>query len=158
MEKTQYYPEIKRYVKSKIEHSEDAKDLTQQVFLEYFKAKDREKNIQSSKAYLYGTAKIKIADYYREKKKPPKLVQFKTIEKDKICGTKHINDSDTKEISEELKKAISLLPPKAKEAIELILFNNLSYEQAAKKANCSFRIFYERFYKGRKIIKSFFDL
>ncbi|MBN2588780.1 MAG: sigma-70 family RNA polymerase sigma factor [Sedimentisphaerales bacterium] len=131
MEKTEHYPEIKRYVKSKIVHPEDSEDLTQQVFLEYFKAKQRENNPKNSKAYLLGTAKIKVADYYRQKKKQPKLVQFKKELVGNILNMKRIDTSDQREITE-----------------ELIIFDNLSYEEAAQRANFAVKIFYQRYYKG----------
>ena len=60
MEKMGYYFEISRYI-------EDIADLTQQVFLKYYQAKSHQKNVHNPKAYLLGTARIIIADYYRKK-------------------------------------------------------------------------------------------
>ena len=153
MRKTEYYHEIKHYIKSKIKHPEDAEDLTQNVFLEYYETKDRDNNIQNHKAYLLWIVKFKIADYYRQKTKQPKLVQFRSELLDKNNDAKLISVSVTKEITEDLKNAISTLPPKAKEACELILIDNLSYEEASKEANCSKKVLCKRYYKGLKKLR-----
>ncbi len=62
-------------------------------------------------------------------------------------------NSDQKEITDELKTLISKLPPKAKEACKMILLENLNYEEAAKIANCSVKVFCDRFYEGLKIVR-----
>jgi RNA polymerase sigma-70 factor (ECF subfamily) len=150
VEKTEHYHEIKRFVISKIVHPEDSEDLTQQVFLEYYETKDRENNIQNHKEYLFGMAKIKIADYYHQKKTQTKFVQLKSELVDNI---KLKDTSDQNAIIEELNNLISKLPPKAKQACELILLDNLNYEEAAQKANCSVKVIRKRYYKGLKILR-----
>ncbi len=152
MESIRYYPEIKRYVESRVGNPEDVEDLTQQVFFKYYEIKSRGKLIQNSNAYLTRIAQIEVTEFYRKKNKQPQIVQLHPKFTDKISDKKQAISSKTKEITEELKEIISNLPPKAKEAVELILCSNLSYEEAAQKANCSVKVFCERFYKGLKNI------
>ncbi len=62
MKSIEYYSEIERYIKLRVMHPEDAEDLIQRVFLEYYQAKKQEKPIQDPKAYLFGTARILISE------------------------------------------------------------------------------------------------
>ena len=140
VEKNQYYPEIRRYVESKIGNSADVEDLTQQVFLEYFKAKQRENKPQNPKSYLLGTARIKVADYYRKKKKP-KLVLFKSELHDKLLNLPLRDTSGQNKVTEELEIIFSQLPPKSREAITLRFIDNLKPKEAAIAAGCSINVF-----------------
>jgi len=153
VEKTEYYPNIKRFVSSRIRNPEDAEDLTQQVFFEYYKAKHRDNYFLNAKAYLFGTARKKISDYFRHKKSQPNVLQFNTELIENISDEKQASDSYAKEIIQDFEVIISKLPPKSRQAIKLIIIDNLSYDQAAQKADCSTKIFYDRFYEGIKIIK-----
>ena len=148
---------IKRYIVSRVRNPLDAEDVTQQVFLEYYESRCKEDDIQNQKAYLLGAARIKVADYYRQKKEQPKFVPLMPELVDIRNNERIISDFDTKEITEDLQNIISKLPPKTREACKLVLLHNLSYEEAAKKAKCSIRVFYERYYKGLKIIKYIFN-
>jgi DNA-directed RNA polymerase specialized sigma24 family protein len=54
---------------------------------------------------------------------------------------------------EKIGDIISELPPKAREAVELRLIDNLNPAEAAQKIGCSVDRFYDRFHEGMKILK-----
>ncbi|MBN2591229.1 MAG: RNA polymerase sigma factor [Sedimentisphaerales bacterium] len=153
MGKTEYYPEIKKYIKRKIKSPDDVEDLTQQVFLDIYQSKNRDKNIQNHKAFLYGTARTLVADYYRRKNKQTQLVKSHKKLADKIIDEKQRNYSQAKELIEEIESIIAKMPKKAREASKLILIKNVSYEEAAQKANCPISVFYVCFHEGLKILR-----
>ena len=153
MEKTKYYSGIKRYITSRIRNPDDAEELTQCVFLEFYQGNNRGDNLQNPEAYLFGIARKLIGRYYSQKDKESESLQIDTEITDKLSYDNYNKDSQTRELIEDIDNIISELPPKTREAVELRLIDNLSYKEAAQKANCSIGIFYDRFYEGLKILK-----
>lgn len=155
MRSPQSYSEIKSYIASRIENPDDVEDLLQQVFLEFFRSESKGLNIDNPKFYLFGIAKKIIIGYLRQKYKTPKTIELDAettnkISYNKYCAKKHFRVED---LHEKINELVSNLPSKAKEAVKLRLIENLSYKEASQKANCSPRIFYDRFYEGMKILK-----
>jgi len=154
VEKIEYYSGIKRYITSRIRNPDDAEELTQCVFLEFYQSNGDGNNIQNPEAYLFGIARKLVGSYYRQKDKQPEFLEKVDSEiTDRICYDNYSKDSRNRDLIEEINNIIAELPPKAREAVELRLIDNLSYKEAAKKANCSIGIFYDRFYQGLRILK-----
>jgi len=154
VEKTKYYSGIKRYITSRIRNPDDAEELTQRVFLEFYRNNNRDGNLQNPEAYLFGIARKLVGSYYRQKDKQPGFLEEVDSEiTDRICYDNYSKDSRNRDLIEEINNIIAELPPKAREAVELRLIDNLSCKEAAQKANCSIGIFYDRFYEGLRILK-----
>jgi RNA polymerase sigma factor (sigma-70 family) len=152
--KNKYYSEIKRYITSKIRSFDDAEELTQCVFLEFYKSTVRDDNLKSHEAYLFGIARKMIGSYYRQKNKQPGFLEEVDPQiTDKICYDSYSKDSRNRDLIEEIHSIIVELPPKARQAVELRLIEDLSSKEAAQKANCSIGIFYDRFYEGLRILR-----
>ena len=60
------YSDILRFVKSKVNQTEDAEDLTQEVFCKI--AESNLEEISHVKAWIYTVARNTVIDYYRSKK------------------------------------------------------------------------------------------
>src|SRR5581483_4903891 len=56
---------IYRYVYSKVGNREESEDLTAQVFIKAVRSLDRERDLQSTRNWLYQVARTTIADYWR---------------------------------------------------------------------------------------------
>ena len=153
MEKTKYYSGIKCYIASRIRNPDDAEDLAQCVFLEFYQNNNRDDNLQNPEAYFFGIARKLIGRYYSQKDKKSGFLQIDTEVANKLSYDNYSKDSKTRELIEDIGNIISELPPKAREAVELRLIDDLSYKEAAHKANCSVGIFYDRFYEGLKILR-----
>ena len=154
MEKIKYYSGIKRYITSRIRNPDDAEELTQCVFLEFYQSNNRGDNLQNPEAYLFGIARKLIGSYYHRKDKQPGFLEEVDSEiTDRICYDNYSKDSRNRDLIEEINNIIAELPPKAREAVELRLIDNLSYKEAIEKANCSIGVFRERFHEGLKIIR-----
>jgi len=152
VEKTQYYPGIKRYIASRISNLDDAEDLAQSVFLEFYQSNH---NGENPEPYLFGIARNLIAAYYHQKNKQQAFPLNSKIADD-IAFSEYAGSSRTRALIEEIENAVFGLPPKPREAVELRMMEDLSYTEAALKANCSVDVFYERFYGGVKILKKSF--
>ena len=153
MEKTKYYSGIKRYIASRIKSPDDAEDVTQRVFLEFYQNNNRDSDIQNPKAYLFGIARKQISRYHSQKHKESGFLQIDTEVVDRLAYDNYNKDSKANELIEEIETILSQLPPKAREAVELKLVDDLSYKEAAYKADCLIGLFYDRFYEGMKILK-----
>jgi len=158
VEKTKYYSGIKRYIASRIRNPDDAKDIAQSVFLEFYRNNNRGGNLHNPKAYLFGIARNLIDHYYHQKDKQKGFLQVAPEIADKICYGNYSKDSRIIDLVEEIDNIISELPPKAREAVELKLIYNLSPKEAAQKIGCSVDRFYERFHEGLKILRKKFRL
>ena len=153
MEKTEYYPEIKRYIASKVRNPDDAEDMTQYVFLEFYQKSNGDGVLHNPKAYLFGIARKIIGRYHSKKHKESGFLQIDTEMTDRLSYNNYNKDSKAGELIEEIETIISQLPPKARQSVELRLINNLSPAEAAQKSDCSVDRFYDRFHEGMKILK-----
>ena len=153
MDKSKYYPEFKRYVASRIRNPDDAEDLTQRVFLEFYQNNNGDGDIQNPKAYLFGIARKQIGRYRSQKHKESGFLQIDTEVMDRLAYGNYNKDSRASELIEEIETIISQLPLKAREAVELRLVDDFSPEEAAQKSDCSVDRFYDRFHEGMKILR-----
>ena len=60
-----YYSVVYSAVYTKVGNSEDTEDITQEVFIRYYKKMDE---IENSRKWLYGALKLVVLEYYRKKK------------------------------------------------------------------------------------------
>jgi RNA polymerase sigma factor (sigma-70 family) len=153
VEKVKYYSGIKRYIVSRIRNPDDAEELTQCVFLEFYQSHNGDDNLRNPEAYLFGIARKLIGCYYSQRDKESGFLQIDPKVADKISYDNYSKDFKTKDLFEEINNVISELPPKAREAVELRLIEDLSPKEAALKAGCSVDRFYDRFHEGLKILK-----
>lgn len=153
---TVYYPNVKRYIASRIDIIEDVEDLTQSVFLEFYRVDHNDKEYQSAEAYLLKIAQNLIALYYRNRSKRLKTVSMESIGEIAASDTTQHDESPTKRISpQELTEIIEIagLSPKARQALNLIFIKKYSTKEAAQKAGCSVWTFYKRIDKATKLLE-----
>ena len=99
MEKTKYYSGIKHYITSRIRNPDDAEELTQCVFLEFYQGNNRGDNLQNPEAYLLGIAKKLIGSYYRQKDKQPEFLdEVDSGITDRICYDNYSKDSRNRDL------------------------------------------------------------
>jgi len=152
MEKAEYYPEIKRYIASRISNPDDAEDLAQSVFLEFYHGNH---NSEKPPAYLFGIARNLIATYYHQKNKQ-RVFPLNSKIADDIAFSDYAGSSRNRALVEEIEIAVIGLPSKAREAVELRLMDDLSSQEAASQLDCTVGRFYDRFHNGLKILKNSF--
>ena len=97
MEKTEYYSGIKRYIASRIRNPDDAEDVTQHVFLEFYQNNNRCDNLQNPKAYLFGIARKLVGRYYSQRNKESEPQQLDTKVTDKLSYDNYSKNSKNNE-------------------------------------------------------------
>jgi len=152
MKKTEYYPGIKRYITSRIGSHEDAEDLAQSVFLEFYRGNHKGENPEP---YLFGIARNLIARYYLNKRKQPNTIPTPAIEKH-YSIYKERDDSEEsriRKLRETLTMSLEQLPHKDYEMIRLCLSGELSLKETAQRARIPVTVFYKRYERALKILR-----
>ena len=149
----EYYPKITRYIASRVSSREDACDLTQDVFVEFFKSN----GTRTPERYIFGIAGNLVARYHRDQRRQPSVVQAEspmTVSSDR--GTVSPKQPGKQllqlEIKQKLTAVVANLPPKAQEAIKLRFTTALSLGEASKKAGCSQDAFLKRVQRATKAL------
>jgi RNA polymerase sigma factor (sigma-70 family) len=155
VEKTKYYSGIKRYIASRIGNHHDAEDLSQSVFLEFYRSNNGGDDIQNSEAYLVGIYKNLITRYCHEKQKQPITIPIATMEEDCSIRKKrdYVDQLRMQKLKETLRKSLEQLPPRDYETIRLCLLGDLSVKETAQRARVPVSVFYKRYQRALKTLR-----
>lgn len=127
-----YVDKIYRFVFFKVNSTEDAKDLTSEVFLKTWQYIKNDRAIKNLNAFVYMVARNCIIDFYRERSRKEDNEEFLTIDHLSISGDnpllKHIKQAEMAEVL----KALSSLKDEYREAIILHYLNELSAKEMAQ--------------------------
>lgn len=155
MKNSKYYSGIKHYVATKIGNYNDAEDLAQSVFLEFYRNNNRDGNLQNPEAYLFGIARNLIARYYQDKQKQPITIPTAIMEEEWSIRKErdYADQLMIQKLKETLKKSLEQLPPEDYETIRLCLSGKLSVKETAQRARISIPVFYKRYQRALKILR-----
>lgn len=142
-----YHTQLLKYISSKVNDKEEAKDILHEVFIKIHKNIQYLNDTQRLRSWIYTITKNTIVDYYRKQNK-------------KIKGDIFIEDkslSEDAEIKEELSFClgylIEKLPNKYKEAIQISEIEGKTQEELANYAKISLSGAKSRVQRGRKLLK-----
>ncbi len=123
----EYVEKIYRFIFLKVSSRETAEDLTSQVFLRFWQARDGIKDIR---AFLYRIARNLVIDFYRGKGKSPLLCEeMMAVLADKKANTEYkvVLASDVAQV----KEALGKIKPEHSEAIILHYLEDLPISEVA---------------------------
>lgn len=152
-----YYDEIYSFCRRRVRSSEDAYDLTQEVFLA-LKEKIDKINLLSMRKWLYNTAHNKICDYYTNRKKENDNCTDIDVYDETLDLTTDFTEEITEdEIERHKVEILSLLSNDEKEFYDDVWIKHKTYKSLASKYNISEPALRKRVsrlhYKIRKCIK-----
>lgn len=152
VEKNKHYLEIKRYIVSRVRNPHDAEDITQRIFLEYFRNNDEDINVHEIKLKLFGISKNLLAKYYQEIQKQPKLIPLDILEEEcSIIKDKQSTELlKTQKLKNILRKSLKKLSLKNYKTIQLFLNNHCSLKESALKAGIPYYTFCKRYQRAIK--------
>lgn len=146
----QLYKPLFLYVRKRVNHQEDAEDLTQEVF--YKLSKSDSDNIKSVKNWLYSIAKNTIIDYYRKKK---------VITTDEIEEISYTDDFSEEDIVYKMSKCISEfineLPEDYRYIMTLSELEETPQKEIAEQLNMNYITVRSKIQRGRKKLKHLFS-
>lgn len=129
------FPSLILFSRRFVSARDDAADLVQESLLVYWDKRNDFKSVDEAKAFLYGTLKNKCLNSLRSKKVHERFVQKTTEE----AGHNPEVEEETSEINREmiadeafvmLYRALSQLPPREKEVLELSIQGQKNQEIA----------------------------
>lgn len=134
---------LKGFIRNRVNSSEDAEDILQDVFYELAEADQLMKPIEQVSAWLFTVARNRITDSYR-KKKPEPIAELQADNEDdeeifsEIDGLL-ISPEDSPEIEYlkslvwvELEKALAELPPEQRLAFELNELEGIPFKEISR--------------------------
>ncbi|MBS0849419.1 RNA polymerase sigma factor [Citrobacter sp. JGM124] len=134
------YSQLVRFFRNRLGNSNDADDLSQDVFTLWLHRKS-DTPIKESRAYLFKIANNVLIDHWRRNQR--KNCNEIDVEESQLESQASIAQSDPSEILEQqqriqkLTEAIALLPPRRREAFVLYRFDGLSQSEIAERMEIS---------------------
>lgn len=131
-----YYMKVYAYIRRKIGNSEDAEDLTQEVFEYCYKRYDLYDAAKSSlSTWLFLIASSRLKNYYRDKKSTECIDTYENL----LPSTE--NDMDRAVFLEQLKSsllaALGELPDKQRDVVVCKYFGEMSHGEIAERMGIS---------------------
>lgn len=148
-----YVIELLGLIAQKTGSEENAKELSQDVFLTVYLQKDHLQNIQNFKAYLFGIAKNKLFNYYRHQLVRQKYRQNLLMNGEPIADD--VNEIlENKQFVQMIDQQVERLPPKCREVFKLSRQENLSYKAIAQRIKISENTVDQHIQKALRAIRS----
>lgn len=142
------YNPLLGYIKKRVNNSEDAEDLTQEVFLKLSKTDiDSIKNVSN---WVYTIAKNSITDYYRKKKVILEELNDHSIENDSDNG------NAIKEMSSCIMTFIHQLPADYQDIKILSEIEGIPQKEIAQQLQLNYVTVRSKIQRGRKKMKALF--
>lgn len=134
------YSQLVRFFRNRLGNSNDADDLSQDVFALWLHRKS-DSPVKESRAYLFKIANNVLIDHWRRNQR--KNSTEIDVEECLLDSHASMTQSDPSEILEQqqriqkLSEAIELLPPRRREAFLLYRFDGLSQSEIAERMEIS---------------------
>lgn len=138
----QYTPQLKGYIKRRVDSDEEADDILHDVFYKLAKTDLLENPIEYISSWLYQTASNRIIDR-RRKRKEHSLPETRDNDEDSyfldslsayLADESHEPDAVLRNeiIRDEIAKALSELPAEQRSVFELTEYDGLSYKEISE--------------------------
>ena len=131
-----YYSSLVKFARNILKNTEQAEDITQDVFIKIWDKREDLAHISSFKAYLFMAVRNQCFNTLKvnERKnwlddEPENYENYMTNHVEATLNAKHLN--------QKINEAIELLPEKCKLTFQLSRFENLSYKEIADTMNVS---------------------
>ena len=146
-----YYSFLCRTVYRIIPDSNLAEDLSQEVFYEVWKKRDRLKINTSLSAYLRRAARNKALNYIRDQR--IKFEDQKEFPESIKLSTSPSKNLETEELEKLIEEAIDQLPERCRIVFSLSRFEEMSYAQIARELDISPKTVENQISKALKLLK-----
>lgn len=162
----EYYDDIYYFCCLKLQDKDEARDITQEVFLLFFE-KLKTLDDDKLKAWLYSVSRNKINDKFRERKKEQKIISIDDDNGHNIFNRTEysykISDEDFEEdaktdwdkYDEAEKKILSILTKEERELFFRVFVKREKKEAMADEMNITENNLYTKIYRLRKKIRKY---
>jgi len=137
-----------------VDEFQEAEDIVQETFVQFWEKKHYQSVSSSIKSYLYMTVQNKCLRRLEKQKK----VRFENVEH---FADQLINEDWDTDVLEERKRKLLIeldkLPPKGREVLEHIVFRGLKYKEVAEELDISINTVKTQFSRSLKQLRSSID-
>lgn len=157
---SRYQGRIFSFIYRMVNINEDARDLTQEVFLQVYRSLGQFRGDSSFSNWLYRIASNKCLDFLRQNTKN-KIVEFDD-NLHQIPQEPRLNSNNPEHVYlyeekiRRLRRMISGLPDQYRIAIILFHYENMSYQQIAETLNIPVKTVATRLYRAKLLLKENF--
>lgn len=144
----QHYGVILAYAIRRTSTRHDAQDVVAEVFTTAWRQIDRLSGEDGDRLWLYGIARRVVARHYRGRRRRSRLRARLTLER---SPTQTVDQEQPK--IEMLRLAIERLSPLDREALKLVMWDQLSHEEAAQILGCTANALGVRLHRARNRLK-----
>ncbi len=131
-----YYSSLVKFARNILKNTEQAEDITQDVFIKIWDKRQDLENITSFKAYLFMAVRNQCFNILKVNERKNWLDD--EPENYENYMTNHVEANlNAKDLNGKINEAIELLPEKCKLTFQLSRFENLSYKEIAETMNVS---------------------
>ena len=141
------YPEITGYVQRRVTRT-DVDDIVAQVFLVAWRRFHEIPDPPADRLWLFVVARNVLADHARSRRRQDRL-EFRL--EAEAATTRVSHDGDP--MPDSVWAALSALRPQDREALQLVLWDDLSHADAAAVAGCSANAFEIRYRRARTAVR-----
>ena len=131
----------------------DADDLAQDAFISIYKNLHRFRNESSLSTWVYRISVNTAGSFLRKKPAERKNSEDRLSQIPGNPGTRPEISLSVEETDLAVARAVGELPPGLRTAIVLTAVEGLSYDEAARAADCTKAVLYWRVHKARKLLK-----
>jgi len=156
----EYFDRVYTFLLRRVRHKEEAKDLTQDIFVKVYKNWKQLEQAEQTSAYLFSIARNTLIDYYRKSLAKDSLQLDETLETraDPFMSDQGFSEEQVKM----LYQSIELLPEQRREIIKLKKLQGYSTEEIAEQLSISKRTVENQIYRAmttlRKHMANLFSL
>ncbi len=133
-----YRPQVMAYIRARISHSEDAEDLTQDVFEQIWRCRNQVR-IDTLQNLVYTVMRNTVVDYKRRHYVRRERVEMQESYYAKCCGNTVEEEVLLKELKAVHNRMVSRLPEKRRQVYSLYFYKGMSYASIARELSLSER-------------------
>lgn len=145
----EFNEELLGFIKARINDSETAKDILQDVFLKIHRDVNTIKDNEKLTSWIYQITRNTIIDFYRKRKIDTKEYEFEKLLPVEI-------DDSTFDFTKCLKPFISKLPDKYKDILLKTTYGNISQKEYSERHSLSYSAAKSRVQRARQKLKESF--
>jgi RNA polymerase sigma-70 factor, ECF subfamily len=145
---TAHYQEIAGYVRRRIA-PDVADDVISQVFMVAWRRFDRVPAPPQDRLWLFGVARNSVADQHRAERRRLRL--HARLSQEAVTAPPVSVEADPRHVR--IRAAMATLRPGDREALQLVLWEELSHQEAAAVLRCSPNAFEIRYRRARNAVR-----
>jgi len=149
-----YYSAVRQYFVKNVSNREDAKDLTQEVWLKFLVFRKQPKQIDNLKAWIFTVARNTLIDYYRKNNHKKSVSEWDNT-------FKPIPETNNADLQEKLSTCLTYYIQDLQNDVKKILIasdiKGVSQKILAQQLNMSYPTLRSKLQRGRKKIRQMFE-